>query len=877
MNAPLHERLAAHALARLEALIAAHLPQFRIPRVFAGHEVGADVRADLAFTIGLLGAYGVDDIAGVPVLDALESVLRPIDGHRTHSFFSYRVAETLLRHGSFDADTNPLLARFDEATRNRLAAACDSTSMLGPLAEGRLPRNYAAVLLRCEVDRQRLGMEVDPQVLEDLVHRTRHLLDANPGGYLDDSQSGIGRYDIYSGDIYLFTEPLADLVGNVWEWGARSALDLVERVGATNGAAFGWGRSSGALATCLTIELAGLAASRALVDEPGAWLARGANAFDHIGEWFGADGLITAHQYRSTFRYRGPVRRLQMTLDCLGKLADTAGVLERAAAGAEPDLTTLELFPPRDEMVVFDAGRRAGVWTYRSRDLAFVLPVVGSTVSDYLPAPHNPGLFEVPVDVGLPTGVPSIFSDGVHYTSGGLPAAVSKGDDRLSITYDSFERAGQFERVENAEPLPGRREVDYRVDGRTLRVDEHLTFEASQLPDAVALQIAETSGRPLRVEFRPSGPGDQATTIDVSGLKEYRSFWGELPLVHQIDLEPATEMRFGWSVTAKWRLLTTALTHHYHRSVYDPLAASDDVAERQISTTRLFNEPGYLDAWDVFHLHWPEWFLGPDPDRHRAAIAAIHDAGVRIVWTQHNLVPHDKDPRLPPIYALWAAAADGVIHHSEYGRRRVTERYGFRTDAIHRVIPHVHFGHLGPADAKARPEVGGEAPIRLGIVGAPRAEKDLQLVLDAFAAVQRRDVELAVFSLGPGDVVPDDRRITAVPYEMVDRAVYEDRLRSLDAIILPFVEGDMITTGTVGDVVGVGLAAVCSDWGYLAEVLGEAAIPYGNDLTTTIENLDRPTLDRAATAARDLQTAYGAAAVAAAHLELLEAVGTTRL
>jgi hypothetical protein len=38
-------------------------------------------------------------------------------------------------------------------------------------------------------------------------------------------------------------------------------------------------------------------------------------------------------------------------------------------------------------------------------------------------------------------------------------------------------------------------------------------------------------------------------------------------------------------------------------------------------------------------------------------------------------VSHDKDPRLPEIYAAWAAAADGVVHHSDYGRRRVEDRF----------------------------------------------------------------------------------------------------------------------------------------------------------------------------------------------------------
>ena len=851
MTAPLHARLSAFVVEKLDALERTHLPGWRIPRVFGGHEVGADVRADLAFTLGLLGR-----------VEELEVVLREVDGRRTNTFFSYRIAESLLRHPQ-------LLDRFDEATIAELHEACDSTSFLPAMVEGRLPRNYAAVLLRCEAARQRLGLDVETDVVDDLVERTRSLLNANPGGYLDDSQSRIGRYDIYSGDIYLFTEPVADRLGDVWTRGARAALDLVERIETTNGAAFAWGRSSGALATCLTIELGGLAAAHRLADDVDGWLARADHAFTTaIASWFADDGLITAHQHRSTFGYRGPFRRLQMTLDCLGKLADTALVLREAGADHTPAVDVDALFPPRDELITFDAIRGAGVWTYRSRRLAFVLPIVGSTVSDYLPAPHNPGLFEVPVDADLPTGVPFAFRRGVRYTSGHLPASVTKTDGGLRLTYDGFPRAHQFELAPAAEPLEGARAVTYRVEGRTLHVDEELRFPPGSLPDALAVQLVETRDRPLHVEFR--GPG-VPTVIDVAGLKEYRSFWSELPTVHQLDLPPAPEVGFGWSVTPKFRMLTTGLTHHYHRSVYDPIASH--VVERQISTGRLLAaDRAYLDAWDVFHLHWPEWFLGPDLDRHRAAIDALRASGVRIVWTQHNLVPHDKDPRQGPIYAAWAAAADGVVHHSTYGERRVRDRYPFRDDAVHRVIPHVHFGHF---TGEAAPREDGV--LRLGMIGAPRAEKDVQSALDAFARVRRDDVELHVYSLGPGDVVPDDPRITAVPYEMVDRSVYDARLRALDALVLPFAEADMITTGTVGDVIGAGVPALVSDWGYLRETLGDAAIPYGDDLAGTVERLDRAALDVAAAAARALRPSCSPPTVARQHLELLDAVGTTRI
>ncbi len=867
LTACLHEDLVEFTVGRLDALVAAHFPDFRIPRIFAGHPVAPDVRADLAFTLGLLGAGGVERVAGVEVSDALETVLRPIDGAGTHSFFSYRIAETLIRFPS-------LRERFDDDTTARLEEACDSTSFVSRLREGKLPRNYASVLLRCEVARQRLGLDVDPDLIDELTARTLELLDANPGGYLDDSQSGIGRYDIYSGDIYLFTEPMRDRFPEVWERGARAALDLVERVGATNGAAFSWGRSSGALATCLTIELAGLAVHHRLTDAPDRWIGRGTNAFGHLGSWFASDGLITAHQYRSTFGYRGPFRRLQMTLDCLGKLADTALTLRTAKAHRAVPVDRDDLFEFRDEFIAFDSDRHAGVWTYRSADLVFVLPVVGSTVSDYLPAPHNPGLFEVPVEADLPTAVPSLYRDGVHYTSGHLPTSLTKTEGGLVLTYDGFGRSPRFEQLPDDEPLGGSRQVSYRVEGRTLRVEESLSFDGASLPDAIAVQVAEAKDRPLRVEFHVGAEvGSAATVIDVSGLKEYRSFWGELPRVHQVDLDPATQLDFGWSVTPMLRVLTTAQTHHYHRGVYDPLAAQ--VVDRQISTGRLLGDPTYLAAWDQFHLHWPEWFIGPDLGRHRAAIEILRSSGVRIIWTQHNLVPHDKDKRQEAIYGAWAGGADGIVHHSEYGRRRVTERYAFRDDAIHRVIPHLDFGHL-MADIPD-PARRDDGPIRIGIVGAPRAEKDVQSVLDAFASTTRDDLELHVFSLGAGDVVPDDPRITAVPYEMVDRAVYDERLRSLDGLLLPFVEGDMITTGTVGDIVGAGIAAITSGWGYLTEALGDAAIPYGDDLAATLDRLDWPSLERAARAAVALRPIHSARAVAAAHLALLEAVGTSRL
>ena len=100
--------------------------------------------------------------------------------------------------------------------------------------------------------------------------------------------------------------------------------------------------------------------------------------------------------------------------------------------------------------------------------------------------------------------------------------------------------------------------------------------------------------------------------------------------------------------------------------------------------------------------------------------------------------------------------------------------------------------------------------------------------------------QLLVLSLWPGQDPVADSRIVAFPYEEVARAVYDDRLRAVDALVMPFRPTGMLTTRTVGDAVAHGLPCIVSDWPFLAEVMPGATIPYGRtakDLTACIDGL----------------------------------------
>jgi hypothetical protein len=294
-------------------------------------------------------------------------------------------------------------------------------------------------------------------------------------------------------------------------------------------------------------------------------------------------------------------------------------------------------------------------------------------------------------------------------------------------------------------------------------------------------------------------------------------------------------------------------------------------------------EPG--QQVDQFHLHWPEWHIVPGIDAHRWFIDGLQEADVRIVWTQHNLVPHSKDPAMLPIYALWAEAADLVIHHSAWGRDKALATYDYGAQTRHVVIPHGNFGPADgvTADAAVRAEVEAELGLRpgvtrLGVFGAPRAEKDVELVMRAMARSTRDDVELLVLSLSDDDVVPDDPRIRAWPYEMVARQEYDRRLLAVDALVMPFdPDGEMLTTGTIGDALGFGLPTISSSWSFLTESLGDAGITYGrteDDLVACLDALDQVTLERTAAAAKALSPEREWAPIAELTYEALDELGS---
>ncbi|MBP7631957.1 MAG: hypothetical protein KA758_16000, partial [Acidimicrobiales bacterium] len=485
-------QLRAFVVDTLEDAEQAHLHGWRIPRMFAGHQVGADVRADLCFTLHHLARAGVTEVAGRPIDEIISGLLADIDGAGTHTFFSYRIAETLLERGPFEG--NALLSGLSSSQAEQVALAVDSSDWLELLDAEVLPRNYAGVLARCELGRVRLGLVDDTGGLDDLVERVCGVLGANPLGALDDSNDASGRYDIYTADVWLFTEPLADRIGEVWRRGMSQALDLVLTVGGPDGSSVPWGRSTGHLSDALTLELAAFAltAGQEVPGTPEVWLRRAVDAAITLSDGFDAGGLTTAHAHRAQDAYRGPERRLQLTFDLLGKIAWAAAELRDVDPALTP-ASKRQAYPPIDRFVPFETDRPAGVWAHRSSGAEFVVPFVGATRSHYLPALHRPGRWEVPVDRDLPTWTPLVVDRLKRFAAGGLPASVEHRDGGVTAHWGCFVESGKgVEGEELAPPLAGSRTMDLSIDGRTIVLHDQLNFEGP--PVALGMAIPEVDG-----------------------------------------------------------------------------------------------------------------------------------------------------------------------------------------------------------------------------------------------------------------------------------------------------------------------------------------------------------------------------------------------
>lgn len=166
---------------------------------------------------------------------------------------------------------------------------------------------------------------------------------------------------------------------------------------------------------------------------------------------------------------------------------------------------------------------------------------------------------------------------------------------------------------------------------------------------------------------------------------------------------------------------------------------------------RVVGSPALRGRPFVFHVHWTAPVLGPatsrrDADARRAAFVHALDAlrgqGGRIVWTVHNVLPHecvypDVEARLR---AELASRADAVHVMCPETPALVSEHYALPAERVE-VIAHGSYVDVYPnivTPEQARLELGlGPEHVVLLCLGGIRPYKGVDDLLDAFDIVSR--------------------------------------------------------------------------------------------------------------------------------------------
>lgn len=150
-----------------------------------------------------------------------------------------------------------------------------------------------------------------------------------------------------------------------------------------------------------------------------------------------------------------------------------------------------------------------------------------------------------------------------------------------------------------------------------------------------------------------------------------------------------------------------------------------------------------VGKWDIVHIHWPEAALGRRPAVRALARARVYCAvldwlrlrGAKVVWTAHNLHPHERVNRALEgwFYNHLCTRVDGAIHLSGSARRKLEAEYPCFAKVQSAVIPHGHYRDVYPNCIPRWPSLGP-----FGHRAQTRAPNSLSFETATSTAVGRR-------------------------------------------------------------------------------------------------------------------------------------------
>jgi beta-1,4-mannosyltransferase len=248
------------------------------------------------------------------------------------------------------------------------------------------------------------------------------------------------------------------------------------------------------------------------------------------------------------------------------------------------------------------------------------------------------------------------------------------------------------------------------------------------------------------------------------------------------------------------------------------------------------------DPVDVLHVHWTHSFMFgrrvPFQYYHAwrfiLGLAIAKARGIRVVWTLHNLLDHERLNLRAELFfrRRIAKLADAVLVHCTYARTAAISAYGMSADEVgkFRVIPHPNFIGLYDdtvSEAEARASLGlSESDLVFLFFGNIRSYKGVFDLIDAFRKFSRPQAQLLIvgrpwnddMANALADAVRGDTRVRTV-VRFVDPSEVQVFFRAADYVVFPYK--DVLTSGSMLLAMSFAKAVVAPRLGCIPETVDE--------------------------------------------------------
>jgi beta-1,4-mannosyltransferase len=243
----------------------------------------------------------------------------------------------------------------------------------------------------------------------------------------------------------------------------------------------------------------------------------------------------------------------------------------------------------------------------------------------------------------------------------------------------------------------------------------------------------------------------------------------------------------------------------------------------------------------LLHFHWPEAYYRYGSGKSQALrswpllalftlrLAAAKALGYRIVWTIHQVQPHESASRLLEQTGarVLAAASDVLLAHDATTADRARSTLGRRASAVE-IVPHgSYIGVYPPGRSReaVRAELGvAQEAFTFLFFGDLRAYKDVELLLEAFEGAGLPGATLVLAGGARSErlaqIAKESERGSRVRTRLgfVPDAGVAELFGACDAVVLP--RGDGGTSGSLILALSLGLPVIAARAGSYEDLMG---------------------------------------------------------